>query len=146
MRPLLSYTTHLAWFPSVPSWTLAWPLCSSSLKLFSRDCKNDSWHSCRTWIKNKILPAEFGANNSPLIAKLIVKFEHLLLLLVSPLILGMGGIDVGGVSKYINAYLSLHCLPFLPFTPYSSWRMRAMWLHLLSLVVSKTCLRRRSSS
>ena len=68
-------------------------------------------------MKNGVLSAKFGAYNSPLVAELVVKFEHLLLLVVAPVVLGVRGIDVGGVSEWNDVYLSLHCLPFLPLTP-----------------------------
>lgn len=64
-----------------------------------------------------LLSAQFGAYNSPLVAELIVKFEHFLLLVITPVVLGVGRIDVGGVSEWADDYLSLHCLPFLPLTP-----------------------------
>lgn len=57
------------------------------------------------------------AYDGPFVAEYVVQFEQPLLIGVAPLFLGMTGIDMGDISACIDAYRSLHCLPFRPFIP-----------------------------
>lgn len=75
-----------------------------------------------------------------------MQLDHPLLVLVGPLLPLEGEIDMRRVPASMPAYLSLHCLPLRPRTPCSSCSLRAMWLHLLSLLVSNTYFSSRSSS
>jgi hypothetical protein len=88
-------------------------------------------------------PGKLRPHHRPFIPQLVVQLEETQLVMPGPILLRVGGVDVRDIPVLVVAYLSLHCLPLRPLTP-SSCSRRAMWLHLLSPLLSYTQRKRRS--
>lgn len=86
------------------------------------------------------------ADDCPLVSDLVVQFDESLLQDRVPLLFSIETVDMCEISASNKKYRSRHCLPDLPVIPCSTSIFRAMWLHLVSPLVSNTCFKTLSYS